>query len=75
MADLAAHVRFLAGRFGAELNLDYVPGKTLFREALREELGISDAEAGALCDALEKARLIRFNRSEEVGDLWTLVAA
>ena len=47
MADLAAHVRFLAGRFGAELNLDYVPGKTLFREALREELGISDAEAGA----------------------------
>lgn len=73
MADLAATARFLAGRFGAELNLDYVPGKALFRDALAEELGVPEAEAEALCDALEKARLIRFNRSEELGDVWTLV--
>jgi hypothetical protein len=73
MESLAATARFLAERFGAQLNLDYVPGKTLFRDALCEELGISEAEAEALCDSLEKARLIRFDRSEELGDVWTLL--
>jgi len=70
--DATALATLLAERFGAQLNLDYVPGKTLFRDALVEELGVSEAEAEALCDALEKAKVIRFDRSEELGDVWTL---
>ena len=72
METLAAHARLLAARFGAQLNLDYVPGRALFRDALAEELGVSEADAEAVCEALEKSRLIRFDRSEELGDVWTL---
>lgn len=72
MDRLAAAARFLAERFGEQLNLDYVPGMALFRAALCEELGLEEAEAEALCASLEKTRLIHFHRSEELGDVWTL---
>ncbi len=51
--------------FGALVDADYIPGKTLFRDALCDRFGFSQLEAEELCDTLEQSGLIRFVRSEE----------
>lgn len=61
-------------RFGSQVDAAYVPGKTAFRDSLCEQLGLSAAEAEGICDSLEHARLIRFERSPVFGPRWTIVA-
>ena len=61
-------------RFGRQIQAAYVPGKTAFRNSLCERLGLSAAEAEEVCDSLEQARLIRFERSALLGPRWTIVA-
>jgi len=55
----------LYGMFGALIDADYLPGKTLFRDALCSRFGFSQLEAEEMCDSLEQAGLIRFVRSED----------
>jgi hypothetical protein len=61
-------------RFGSQVDVSYVPGKTAFRNSLCERLGLSAAEAERVCDSLEQAKLIRFERSPVFGPRWTIVA-
>jgi hypothetical protein len=51
---------YLHERFGTRSADEYVPGKTRFRDALYVRFGLSQLEAEELCDALERAGLIRF---------------
>jgi hypothetical protein len=55
----------LRERFGALVDADYLPGKTAMRDALCEELGLSQLEAEELCDSLEERGILRFVRSPE----------
>jgi hypothetical protein len=55
----------LHARFGALVDADYLPGKTAMRDALCEELGVSQLEAEELCDSLEERGILRFVRSPE----------
>lgn len=57
--------RVLADRFGALLDAEYLLGKTLFREVVASELGVSVLTAEELCDELERAGKIRFVTSED----------
>jgi hypothetical protein len=70
--DLRETAQELRRRFGARVDAAYVPGKTFFRDALCEQRGISQAEAEALCDSLEQAKLIRFVQSASVGSQWII---
>ncbi len=72
MIQLARAVRALQARFGSTTAAPYVPGKTLFRDALCEEFKVSQADAEVICDSLEKNRGIVFARSNESGPLWTI---
>jgi hypothetical protein len=67
----AAHA--LHDMFGPLVDADYLPGKTLFRDALAERFEISQLVAEDLCDELEQARLIRFVRTTE-GTGWHIHA-
>lgn len=51
--------------FGALVDADFLPGKTLFRDALCDRFGISEVEAEEMVDALEASGDILFVRSEE----------
>jgi hypothetical protein len=44
-------------RFGSQVDVAYVPGKTAFRDSLCEQLGLSATEAEGVCDSLEHAKL------------------
>jgi len=57
--------RALRERFGAFVDADYLAGKTVMRDALCEEFGISQLEAEELCDALEASRVLRFVTTPE----------
>ncbi len=57
--------RALAEMFGPLVDADYVPGKTLFCDALAGRFGISILTAEELCDELERAARIRFVRTED----------
>ena len=59
--DLTAVARDLRGRFGASLQAPYIPGKTMFRDALCEQHGLSQSAAEALCDSAERSGVIRFS--------------
>lgn len=72
MHDLPRAAKLLADTFGDQMNLDYRPGKVAFREVLAEALGLTENEAESLVEELEATKLIRFDRSEELGDVWTL---
>lgn len=72
MMQLARAVRALRARFGSTTAAPYVPGKTMFRDALCEEFKLSQADAEVVCDSLEKNRGITFSRSNENGPLWTI---
>jgi len=72
MHNLPAAAKLLADKFGDQMNLDYRPGKVAFRDVLAEELGLTEQEADSLVEEREKTKLIRFDRSEELGDVWTL---
>jgi hypothetical protein len=58
-------VRVLSERFGPLYDAEYVPGKTAFRDALAEDLQISELDAEDLCDELERMGRIAFVR---IGD-------
>ena len=62
-------------RFGPLLDAAYVPGKTAFRNAFCDELGLSEAEAEEMCDSLETADLIHFERSPEEGSHWIIATS
>ena len=51
--------------FGPLVDADYLPGKTGFRDALRDRLDLSEVEAEDLVDAMEGSGQIRFISSEE----------
>ncbi len=68
--DLASAADDLKRRFGPALGGPYVIGKTMLRDALCERRGLSQLEAEELCDSLEKAGFIRFERSAEQGPSW-----
>ena len=72
MIELARAVHALQARFGSTTAAPYVPGKTLFRDALCENFKVSQAEAEVVCDSLERNRGIVFWRSNESGPLWTI---
>jgi hypothetical protein len=72
MIGLARAVEALHAHFGSTVAAPYVPGKTLFRDALCDEFELSQAEAEDLCDSLERARAITFARSQDAGPVWTL---
>ena len=62
----------LRQRFGGHIEAAYVPGKTVFRDTLCDRLGLSELEAEELCDSLETAHLIRFERSALYGPRWAI---
>lgn len=70
--DLSSATEALRSRFGTGVDLPYVPGKTAFRDVICEIQGLSQAEAEAVCDSLEQAGVIRFERSATLGNRWTL---
>jgi hypothetical protein len=51
--------------FGSLVDADYLPGKTLFRDALCERLGVTALQAEELVDELEAMGRLRFVSSEE----------
>ncbi|UQA62440.1 hypothetical protein [Polyangium aurulentum] len=51
--------------FGALVDADYMPGKTLLRDALCDRFGLSQLAAEELCDELEGAGLVRFVATPE----------
>jgi hypothetical protein len=55
----------LREQFGALVDDEYLPGKTLLRDALCERFGISQLESEEMCDDLERAGLLRFVRAPE----------
>lgn len=61
----AAAARCLHDRFGTVVEAEYVPGKTLFRDALSASLEISQLAAEDLCDELERAGGIVFIQNGE----------
>ena len=61
--DLLGAARELKNRFGEVLAEAYVPGKTIFRDALCESRALSQDEAEEICDSLEQTKLIRFDSS------------
>jgi hypothetical protein len=63
----------LERRFGAQIEAAYLPGKTAFRNALCDRLGLSMVESEDLCDSLERRHLIRFDQSPDYGARWTIV--
>jgi hypothetical protein len=62
----------LKHRFGTRVPAAYLPGKTFFRDALYERLGVSQGQAEDLCDSLERAGVLRFVHSTVDGDVWTI---
>lgn len=72
MVSLGSAVTALHQRFGANMAGDYVPGKTVFRDALCEEFGMSQADAEMICDSLEREKAIQFFNSPELGEFWTI---
>jgi len=57
--------RYLHDTFGPLVDADYVPGKTLFCEAIAARFEISILTAEELCDELERGARIRFVRTED----------
>ena len=72
MVTLGSAVTALYQRFGSSMAGDYVPGKTVFRDALCEEFDISEVDAEIICDSLEREKAIRFVSSPEIGEFWTI---
>jgi hypothetical protein len=64
--------RLLVDRFGPHLFEPYIPGKTLFRDALCAEAQLSQEEAEMLCDSLERSGILRFSQNEAEGSEWVL---
>lgn len=62
---LEGAARRLGAVFGPLVDADYVPGKTLFCDALAAHFGVSILTAEELCDELERAGRIRFVRTED----------
>lgn len=58
-------LRYLHETFGPLVDADYVPGKTLFCEALAARFEISILTAEEICDELERTARIRFVRTED----------
>ncbi|MGH7436338.1 MAG: hypothetical protein ACRENE_11755 [Polyangiaceae bacterium] len=75
MIDLLGASQILLERFGSILEAPYVPGKTLFRSELCARAALSQGEAEEVCDSLERAGAIRFQRAQLSGesqDTWLL---
>lgn len=61
--------------FGPHAELEYLPGKTAFRDEICERLGVSLLEAEELCDALERDGRIGFHEAhleDETPMGWTI---
>jgi hypothetical protein len=61
----------LRRRFGDRLDDAYRSGKRLFRRALRQRHQATAEQADALCDALERAGMLTFDR-ERRRTRWTI---
>lgn len=75
---LAEAAKALFQAFGPHAELEYLPGKTAFRDEICERLGVSLLEAEELCDALERTGHIVFHEphledEEPMG--WTIAEA
>jgi hypothetical protein len=68
--ELAA--RELERCFGTLVDADYLTGKTRFRDALCDRLGLSELDAEVICDELEAARVLRFVESPTDGIGWSI---
>lgn len=68
LPDLAGLTRRISLRIGSP-PLEYVPGKTMIRDAVMDELGCSAERAEALVDLLEVRGLIEFTGSSTQLDL------
>ena len=68
LGDLAVLTRRISMRIGSP-PLEYVPGKTVIRDAVMDELGYSAERAEALVDLLEARGLIEFTGSSTALDL------
>jgi len=60
---LAEATKALFHTFGPHAELEYLAGKTAFRDELCARLGVSLLEAEELCDALERAGRIAFHEA------------
>jgi hypothetical protein len=58
--DLACLARDLEQRLGPELEVEYLDGRTLIRDAIVELLGCSALESEELVETLESRRYVRF---------------
>ncbi len=61
----ARATRELHDQFGTLVDDDYVPGKTVMRDALCETFGLSLLASEEICDALEAAGALRFVETPE----------
>ncbi len=63
--DLAQLAAALRRRFGRHLFASYLRGKTVMRDALKEQLSCSDYEAEELIETLELQGYLRFPHLED----------
>ena len=74
--DLAKVVRIFERRFGAALPQGYVLGRSMFRDAIVEELGCSELDAENLVDTMIGLGYLQFDGSpsEAIDNLepWTI---
>lgn len=72
---LAEATKTLFEAFGPHAELEYLPGKTAFRDELSTHLGLSLLEAEELCDTLERTGRIVFHEphlEDEEPAGWTI---
>jgi len=76
MMNQLSATRVLVGRFGEVLrDEEYVPGKTLLRDALlASDASLSQLEAETMCETLEAVGVIRFMQASRGGPGWTIDA-
>lgn len=65
IARLADAAGVLVDEFGPHVELEYLSGKTAFRDLLYARLGLSMLEAEEMCDALERAGLVTYREADE----------
>lgn len=72
LVDLGSLAARLHERFVDDLPAEYVPGKTLMRDAVVETLQCSVAEAERLVDCLEADRWVRYRADTDLpsGGFW-----
>ncbi len=70
--DLASVTESLRRRFGAELLQDELPGRTMIRDAVVEQLGCSMLEAESIVDTMVLRGFVRVAHGAEGLPLWKI---